>query len=80
MLSRVGEGTYGVVLRCVHKATGTFVAIKQFKDSNDQERVSSLKVAHMLRSEVLSPVFAARVHAEQSWLVQLDHVIAVLFR
>ena len=39
VLNTVGEGTYGIVLRCIHKKTGTFVAIKQFKESNDEERV-----------------------------------------
>ncbi len=41
MLDKVGEGTYGIVLRCVHRKTGTFVAIKQFKESQDEDRVSA---------------------------------------
>ena len=41
ILEKVGEGTYGLVLRCIHTATGTIVAIKQFKESKDEERVSS---------------------------------------
>lgn len=41
MLAKVGEGTYGNVLRCVHRKTGTFVAIKQFKESQDEDRVSA---------------------------------------
>ena len=43
ILDCVGEGTYGLVLRCVHKRTGTHVAIKKFKESKDQERVSLAK-------------------------------------
>ncbi|DBA72902.1 TPA: hypothetical protein ACH3X2_009863 [Trebouxia sp. C0005] len=39
VLAKVGEGTYGNVLRCVHRKTGTFVAIKQFKESQDEDRV-----------------------------------------
>lgn len=39
VLNSVGEGTYGLVLRCVHKGTGTHVAIKKFKESKDEERV-----------------------------------------
>lgn len=39
VLNSVGEGTYGLVLRCVHKCTGTHVAIKKFKESKDEERV-----------------------------------------
>ena len=41
MLDKVGEGTCGIVLRCVHRKTGTFVAIKQFKESQDEDRVSA---------------------------------------
>ena len=39
VLNSVGEGTYGLVLRCVHKCTGTHVAIKKFKESKDEGRV-----------------------------------------
>ena len=41
VLENVGEGTYGVVVKCLHKATGTFVAIKEFKDGRDKERVTT---------------------------------------
>ena len=40
VLSKIGEGTYGVVLRCVHKASNLCVAIKQFKETDENERVS----------------------------------------
>lgn len=40
VLQTVGEGTYGLVLRCVHKSTGVHVAIKKFKEARDEERVS----------------------------------------
>lgn len=39
VLDQMGEGTYGIVLRCLHKATGAVVAIKQFEDSDEPERV-----------------------------------------
>ena len=38
VLSVVGEGAYGVVLKCRNKETGEIVAIKKFKDS-DGERL-----------------------------------------
>ncbi len=41
VLDKVGEGTYGIVLLCFHRKTGTFVAIKQFKESQDEDRVSA---------------------------------------
>ena len=33
VLGVVGEGAYGVVLRCRNKDTGEIVAIKKFKES-----------------------------------------------
>lgn len=47
MLNSVGEGTYGLVLRCVHKGTGTHVAIKKFKESKDEERVGLANPPHL---------------------------------
>ena len=41
VLDKVGEGTYGIVLRCLHRKTGTSVAIKQFKQLQDEDRVSA---------------------------------------
>eukprot|EP01035_Chromulina_nebulosa_P023252 gene23252-30139_t len=37
VLGIVGEGAYGVVLRCRNKESGLIVAIKKFKDSDDDE-------------------------------------------
>lgn len=34
-LGRIGEGTYGVVLRARHRASGELVAIKRFKEASD---------------------------------------------
>jgi cyclin-dependent kinase-like len=31
VLGKLGEGAYGVVLKCRHKVTGEVVAIKKFK-------------------------------------------------
>ena len=39
-LGKIGEGTYGVVLKCRHKGTGQLVAIKKFKESDEEEQVS----------------------------------------
>ncbi|DBA95810.1 TPA: Cyclin-dependent kinase-like 5 [Trebouxia sp. C0004] len=50
--NKVGEGTYGIVLRCVHRKTGTFVAIKKFKESQDEDRVqrTAARELEMLRT------------------------------
>lgn len=49
----VGEGAYGIVLKCRDKETGTEVAIKKFKESEDDEIVRKtilreVKVLQML--------------------------------
>ncbi len=38
-LGAIGEGTYGVVTKCRHKVTKEVVAIKKFKDNDDDEQV-----------------------------------------
>lgn len=39
ILGVVGEGAYGVVLKCRNKETGEVSAIKKFKDTDDDELV-----------------------------------------
>ncbi len=38
-LGVIGEGTYGVVLKCRHRETNQLVAIKKFKESDEDEQV-----------------------------------------
>eukprot|EP00992_Anisonema_acinus_P012831 TRINITY_DN8380_c0_g1_i1.p1 TRINITY_DN8380_c0_g1~~TRINITY_DN8380_c0_g1_i1.p1 ORF type:complete len:666 (-),score=147.70 TRINITY_DN8380_c0_g1_i1:157-2154(-) len=38
-LGTIGEGTYGVVIKARHKETGQIVAIKKFKESDEDEQV-----------------------------------------
>ncbi|KAK9806137.1 hypothetical protein WJX72_002864 [[Myrmecia] bisecta] len=51
-LGRIGEGTYGVVLKCRHKETNEMVAIKKFKESDDDEQVrkTALREVRILKS------------------------------
>ncbi|XP_071786349.1 uncharacterized protein [Asterias amurensis] len=56
VLGIVGEGAYGVVLKCRHKENNEIVAIKKFKDSEDNEDVRrttlrELKVLRQLKQE-----------------------------
>ena len=46
-----GEGAYGIVLKCLNKNTGTNVAIKKFKESDDDEilRKTTLREVKLLR-------------------------------
>ena len=52
----VGEGAYGIVLKCRNKETGDIVAIKKFKDTEDDEIVRKttlreVKVLKMLKHD-----------------------------
>eukprot|EP00002_Diphylleia_rotans_P026105 TRINITY_DN5194_c0_g1_i3.p1 TRINITY_DN5194_c0_g1~~TRINITY_DN5194_c0_g1_i3.p1 ORF type:complete len:582 (-),score=128.42 TRINITY_DN5194_c0_g1_i3:599-2344(-) len=38
-LGTIGEGTYGVVMKARHRETGQIVAIKKFKDNEDDDQV-----------------------------------------
>jgi len=51
VLGVVGEGAYGVVLKCRNKDTGEVVAIKKFKESEEDEvvRKTTLREVKLLR-------------------------------
>lgn len=51
VLGVVGEGAYGVVLKCRNKENNEFVAIKKFKESEDDEilRKTTLREVKILR-------------------------------
>ena len=36
VLGVVGEGAYGIVYKCKNKETGKYVAIKKFKETEDE--------------------------------------------
>jgi len=50
-LGVIGEGTYGVVMRARHRETGQVVAIKKFKESDEDEQVrkTSLREVRVLK-------------------------------
>ncbi len=54
----LGEGTYGMVMKCRHKDTGQIVAIKKFKDSEEdpQIRKTALREVKMLKVDPLLPL------------------------
>jgi cyclin-dependent kinase-like len=47
----IGEGTYGMVMKCRHKETNQIVAIKKFKESEEdlQIRKTALREVRMLK-------------------------------
>ena len=64
-LGLVGEGSYGMVLKCKHKDTGQYVAIKKFIESEDDKTVKKiamreirmLKVGYILFSTAVSVIW-----------------------
>jgi len=55
-LGTIGEGTYGIVMKCRHIETGQIVAIKKFKESDEDEMVRKtamreIKLLKQLRHE-----------------------------
>lgn len=65
-LGLVGEGTYGMVMKCRHKETNQIVAIKKFLESEDDKMVKKialrekriLRVSFKYLFEVSVTVFA----------------------
>lgn len=54
-ISVIGEGTYGVVMKCRHRETGAVVAIKKFKESedNDQIKKTAMREIRMLKVHLI---------------------------
>lgn len=42
MLEIVGEGSYGVVMKCRHRESGQFVAIKRFLETEEDHQVREM--------------------------------------
>lgn len=52
----VGEGSYGIVMKCRHKETGQVVAIKKFIETEDDHNVRkmALREIRMLKVRIFS--------------------------
>ena len=50
-ISKIGEGSYGMVIKCRHRETGRLVAIKKFLETEDdpQIRKIALREVRMLK-------------------------------
>lgn len=55
-LGLVGEGSYGMVLKCKHKETGQMVAIKKFLESEDDKMVKKIAMREVRMLKVGLPV------------------------
>ena len=54
-LGPVGEGSYGMVLKCRHKETQQIVAVKKFLESEDDTMVKkiAMREVRMLRVSII---------------------------
>ena len=62
VLGVVGEGAYGVVLKCRNKENAEVVAIKKFKESEDDEIVRALSTIGGRRRGLCERAWALRPH------------------
>ena len=52
-LGVVGEGSYGMVLKCRHKDTGHIVAIKKFLECEDDKMVKKIAMREIRMLKVI---------------------------
>ena len=62
VLGIVGEGAYGVVLKCRHKETDEIVAIKKFKDSEENKDIHRTTRRELKVSANSEPVHSTNIH------------------
>ncbi|CAM9592535.1 unnamed protein product [Lampetra fluviatilis] len=81
-LGLVGEGSYGIVLKCRHRDTGQLVAIKKFLDSEDHKSVRKIaareiKMLKQLRHENLVNLLEVFRRKRRLYLVFefVDHTV-----
>ena len=63
-LGLVGEGSYGMVMKCRHKETGQLTAIKKFLETESDKMVKkiAMREVRMLRVSVVDVIcFRAKV-------------------
>ncbi|KAK6170029.1 hypothetical protein SNE40_018518 [Patella caerulea] len=81
-LGLVGEGSYGMVLRCKHKESGQLVAIKKFLESEDDKMVKKIalrevKMLKQLRHDHLVNLLEVFRRKKRLYLVFefVDHTV-----
>ena len=54
----VGEGSYGVVMKCRHRETGQMVAIKKFLETDEDPTVKKIAMREIRMLKVILPNFS----------------------
>jgi serine/threonine protein kinase len=54
----IGEGSYGMVMKCRNRDTGQFVAIKKFLESEDDKQVKkiAMREVKLLKVRLTAPI------------------------
>lgn len=62
VISVVGEGSYGLVMRCRHRESGQYVAIKKFLETEDDPSVRkmAMREIRMLKVSLFMEYFVYR--------------------
>jgi len=72
-LGMVGEGSYGMVMKCKHKESGQIVAIKKFLESEDDKMVKKiamrevrmLRVSGFMFNNIYNQYYALHINEQQ---------------
>eukprot|EP01135_Chromosphaera_perkinsii_P004159 Nk52_evm66s270 gene=Nk52_evmTU66s270 len=66
-LSVLGEGAYGLVLKCRHRVNGNLVAIKKFNSSDTDERDKRIAMRELKLLKFCRHPFVVEVHSAFRW-------------
>lgn len=74
----VGEGSYGIVMKCRHKETGQVVAIKKFIETEDDHNVRKMALREIRMLKVRIYVIIHSINLRQ--LAKLILIYVSLYR
>ena len=58
-LGMIGEGSYGMVMKCRHKESGQLVAIKKFLETEDDKMVKKIALREVRMLKVSAPIYTS---------------------
>lgn len=71
-LGLVGEGSYGMVLKCKHRETGQLVAIKKFLESEDDKMVKKIAMREVRMLKVIKMGYISQVSKRMHSFKRVD--------